>query len=280
MVIISGYFCGLLVGVVLSALIARNRGYSLWLYGALGLFLNLGAVPLTVLLTHERLQAEPNPLPGLTPFEARTVVPIESEDLAAWRVYYLGMRQGLSLATIATMAGLVMLAGLATTYILPTFVTLFEGMSLALPLPTQIVIASSKLLQSPLGVGGLWIADLALPVLTFVVMVFGGYWLPILGNVWRHSDRLWALYAGASANLESLPWEVKRRLGADVLGALSRNPPTEVAQQIQRERDRLGGALWTAMLLALPLIASFLLLCLLVALSIFMPLYQLIGSLS
>jgi len=37
------------------------------------------------------------------------------------------------------------------TYILPTFVTLFEGMSVQLPLPTQILIALVKAGRSPLG---------------------------------------------------------------------------------------------------------------------------------
>lgn len=35
------------------------------------------------------------------------------------------------------------------TYILPTFVALFEGMSLALPLPTQILIAVTKGARNP-----------------------------------------------------------------------------------------------------------------------------------
>ena len=46
------------------------------------------------------------------------------------------------------------------TYILPTFVTLFEGMSLKLPLPTQILIGVTKGARNPV-------------VLAFMVIVFG-----------------------------------------------------------------------------------------------------------
>lgn len=49
---------------------------------------------------------------------------------------------------------LLMLAGCVSvftaTYILPTFVALFEGMSLALPLPTRLLIALVKLVRDPL----------------------------------------------------------------------------------------------------------------------------------
>ncbi|MFN8606198.1 MAG: type II secretion system F family protein [Vulcanimicrobiota bacterium] len=54
------------------------------------------------------------------------------------------------------------------TYILPTFVALFEGMSLALPLPTQILIAITKGARNPavmipllalLGVGGFFVGQ-------------------------------------------------------------------------------------------------------------------------
>ena len=54
------------------------------------------------------------------------------------------------------------------TYILPTFVALFEGMSLALPLPTQILIAITKGARNPavmiplvilLGVGGFMVGQ-------------------------------------------------------------------------------------------------------------------------
>lgn len=54
------------------------------------------------------------------------------------------------------------------TYILPTFVALFEGMSLALPLPTQILIAVTKGARNPavmiplvilLGVGGFMVGQ-------------------------------------------------------------------------------------------------------------------------
>jgi len=49
------------------------------------------------------------------------------------------------------------------TYILPTFVSLFEGMSLTLPLPTKILITATKAARNPMIIG---------PVL--VLFVFGG----------------------------------------------------------------------------------------------------------
>ncbi len=50
--------------------------------------------------------------------------------------------------TLLVLCGVV--AVFTATYILPTFVALFEGMSLALPLPTRILIAVVKLTRDPL----------------------------------------------------------------------------------------------------------------------------------
>ncbi len=50
------------------------------------------------------------------------------------------------------------------TYILPTFVALFEGMSLALPLPTQILIAVTKGARNP-----------AVMIPVFILLCVGGF---------------------------------------------------------------------------------------------------------
>ena len=57
------------------------------------------------------------------------------------------------------------------TYILPTFVALFEGMSLALPLVTQVFIASVKFSRSPLGT----LVFIGVPLGCVAVMLWAHY---------------------------------------------------------------------------------------------------------
>lgn len=55
------------------------------------------------------------------------------------------------------------------TYILPTFVELFEGMDLALPLPTRILIGVTKASKNPVAIG------ITIAVVTILVVVFKQY---------------------------------------------------------------------------------------------------------
>ena len=258
----------MLLSAVVSAGLARARGYSALLYGALGLMLNLGAVPLTWLVTSTPLRGERPEGVGFTPVESELSEPSASEDLQAWEVHYHGLRQGLALAGVGALGAAGMILFWLVTYILPTFVALFEGMSLALPLPTQMLIEFTKFMRSLSGLIVIGSLGMLLPTLAYW-LVTCGYWLPFFGKVWLHADRLWQLYARGSAS--TLPPEVRRRLGTST-------PVHDLPGEIARARDRLSGAIWMCVLGLVPIGGALCCMGGFMVISIFLPLYQLIGN--
>lgn len=71
---------------------------------------------------------------------------------------------GLSAVTLTVVAATALLLLLGPVYLLPGFVSLFEGMNLQLPLPTKVSLGIAKSFRGPVG---------AVTVLTFVALVVG-----------------------------------------------------------------------------------------------------------
>lgn len=71
---------------------------------------------------------------------------------------------GLSAITLTVVAATALLLLLGPVYLLPGFVSLFEGMSLQLPLPTKVSLGIAKSFHGPVG---------AVTALTFVALVVG-----------------------------------------------------------------------------------------------------------
>ena len=251
------FYFGMLVGSVASALIARARGYSMLLYGGAGLLLNLGAIPLVLLFT-----ATPSALSVERELGLTSVRPTQpaSAALCAWMAYYQGFRQALLLTSLSGVALLVVSLLGFIVRVMPQFVIYYEGMSLALPVPTQVAIAICRFFRSDLVQGALWVADLVGPWLCCRYLL-SGYRIPLFGAVWRHADQIWLLLAAESANVH-LPDEVQHRLS----GAPSSQDGLEC------HRDRLQGALWTASMAFLPLLAGFVLVLTFLLLGLLLPL--------
>lgn len=71
---------------------------------------------------------------------------------------------GLSAVTLTVVAATALLLLLGPVYLLPGFVSLFEGMNLQLPLPTKVSLGIAKSFRGPVG---------AVTALTFVALVVG-----------------------------------------------------------------------------------------------------------
>lgn len=271
----SAVYPGMLLSAVICAVLARSRGYSGVLYGGLGILLNIGAIPLTMLATSSPLVAARSDQRGFTPAsgsggDGKDFPP--SPQLLAWSQHYHGLRQGLALAGVACLASCLFMMLLMVTSILPTFVALFEGMSLQLPWSTRILVEITKFVAGPNSGFVFWSINFSLPAIFYAIMVYAGYWIPLIGSVWRSTDRMWLLLSRDHGS--ALPPEVVRRLGT--------GPAVEVedlAQEIQCERDRLGGATWMAVLGIVPLLGFVAFAGGLLIISVFLPFYQLVGSL-
>lgn len=270
----SAVYPGMLLSAVICALLARSRGYSTVLYGGLGTLLNIGAIPLTMLATSSPLVSSRSDQRGFTPTSGSgggSDLP-PSPQILAWSQHYHGLRQGLGLAGVACLASCLFIILLLVTSILPTFVALFEGMNLKLPLSTQVMLWVTKFIAGPYSGFLFWSLNFTFPTIVYAVLVYAGYWVPLIGSVWRSTDRIWLLLN--RDHRSALPPEVVRRLG--------KAPEVEVedpAQEIQCERDRLGGATWMAILGIVPLLGFVAFSGGLLLMGVFLPLYQLIGNL-
>ncbi len=245
----------MLIGFAVSASIARARGYSALLYGGAGLVLNLGSIPMTLLLTDMPSSLDQSQEFGLTAIEPTQS---SSPQLGAWMAYYQGFRQTMLLASLSGFALMVLCLFGFVVQIMPQFVMLYEGMSLALPAPTQVAIGICRAFRSEAVQWAMWFLGLVGPRFCCRFLLTS-YQFPLFGKVWRHADQIWLLLAEE----RQLPGEVSRRLWG-----VARNECG-----LDCERDYLQGALWTASLVFVPILAcftlmlTFLLLCLLLPLS-------------
>ena len=118
---------------------ARQRGYGPGPFILAGLLLGPGGYLLTRAFTQERRVARPG-------WEERTLAGEEARgDLAlarylAWEQDYHDVRLACLRSFLLGQMHLVVVPLACMKWILPTFVTLFEGMSLKLPWPTEAVI--------------------------------------------------------------------------------------------------------------------------------------------
>jgi hypothetical protein len=255
---------GLIAGTVCAAL-ARHRGYSATVFGGLGCVAGLGAVPLTWLATARPVLGQQSEGLGFNPIHARSEVALPEtsdnqqarEDLQVWGDLYAAVQQGLVVTMVLFLAGLAALMLFLFTSILPTFVTLFEGMSLKLPPSTEFLIFSTKLVRNPSGRIVLWLLSLVLPSLLYLAGIRTGYAFPVLGKVWRCSDRLWQLYA-----LQSFGQKWQPCVPVNVVSRLASQPFQDLpaagedyAPYIRRQRDRMMASIWMCFPLAVGILA-------------------------
>lgn len=245
------------LGGFICAGLAWRRDGSVWGPLLLGLVLGWGALPVMWLLTREERSADgtswenPGQEPGLNPCAPRS-----QEPWAGWSRHYFSLRQKLILSALMALVPLTGLGFIILTSFLPTFVALYEGMSLELPLPTRILIFVTKFVRTPLGTALLW-AVLALWPVCLALILQSGYRVPILGRVWRHCDRIWSL-SGMAA-----PSEVGFRRQASLEGF-----------DLESERAALSQASANARILgSLALLSWFLCVGLIVA-GLFLPMYR------
>lgn len=262
----------MIVSALVCAFLARGRGYPVLLYGGLGVLINVGAIPLTLLATSNPLVPSGTRERGLTPSTNQGGDAPVSPQLLAWSQHYNGLRQGLALAGVACLGSSVFLVFLLFASVLPSFVMLFEGMSLQLPLSTQILVRLTKFVAGPNSGFLFWSLNFCFPGLVYALLVYGGYRVPLFGAVWRRTDRLWLLLSNHQRS--GLPPEVIRRLGQTPAEQVE-----DLSQEIQCERDRLSGAIWMAILGIVPLLGLLAFAGGALIVSVFLPLYQLIGNL-
>lgn len=273
---------GLIAGTVCAAL-ARHRGYSATVFGGLGCVAGLGAVPLTWLATTRPVLGQQSDGLGFNPIHARSEFALQEasdnqqarEDLQVWGDLYAAVQQGLVVTLVLFLVGLAALMLFALIYIFPTFVTVFEGMSLKLPPPTQFLIFSVKLIHHPGGFLTLWLLSLVIPSALYLAGVKAGYALPVLGKVWRCTDRLWQLYA-----LQSFGAQWQSYVPRNVVSRLASEPsqPLPAAGEdytscIRCQRDRMAASLWNCTPLIVGLMGLAAVLSGIFVASVFQPLY-------
>jgi hypothetical protein len=267
------------VAVLISAMLARSRGYSAVFYGSLALFLSFGAIPLTLLATSEpHREEEPGEL-GFSPVSTENA-PSVDPDLASWRRLYRAIRDSLLLGGLAAAVVAVLALGYGVTSILPTFVALFEGMSLALPLPTQVLISVTKLFRNPDFAPIFWFLKLTWPAALFFFLARTGYWFPLLGGVWKSADRLWQIQASRHYGnqwRQHVPPETARRLfsASDIPLPEEENDYQAI---LRRQREALQASLWMLIPGLVPMLGIGMALIWLIGISIFLPMYQIIGN--
>ena len=271
---------GVALSVLFCGMLARSRGYSATFYAALALFLSWGAIPLAVLATREPIRDEEPAELGFTPIAGAVSEGLVDPDLASWRHLYRAIRDSLIFGGIAAAVVAAFGTGLATTSVLPTFVALFEGMSLVLPLPTQFLISVTKFARDPNYAWGFQLVKFSWPALLYLFLQRSGYWLPMLGRVWRQADRLWQIQAmrlyGADWHAH-VPAECARRLLGSSEPSL---PEDEIAYQavLRRQREAMQAALWMLLPGVIPILGLMVVLIGAVGMSIFLPLYQISGN--
>ncbi len=280
---------GLIAGTVCAAL-ARHRGYSATVFGGLGCVAGLGAVPLTWLATARPVLGQQSEGLGFNPIHARSEVALPEtsdnqqgrEDLQVWGDLYAAVQQGLVVTMVLFLCGLAALLMFFLTTVVPTFVTLFEGTSLRIPPSTQFLILSVRFVRQPSGQLVLWLLSLFFPSALYLAGVRAGYAFPIVGQVWRCTDRLWQLYALQCYGHEwarYVPISVARRLSTEPSQALPSNDE-QYEPYLRRQRDRLSTCLWKRIPLVFGLIGVMALGSGALVASVYLPLYQgLVGNL-
>jgi len=264
-----------LIGSPLCAWRAHRQGYSRLLFGAIALLLGPGALLLTWLLTREPARIVPASGTGFCPEEAPTVLEVDCEaleDLRIWTEFYQSLRLGLYLTTMLLSLGVVMALYWLIGWIVPTFVALYEGMSLALPWPTQVLIAITRFGRR----GALAWPLLALtPATLYLVLARLGYGTPFLGRVWRQVDQLWLLQArraGGAHWCQFLPPSVLARHPVD-------EPPQDYDRAYRRAHLQMVASLWSLLPCALAVLLILAVVAGLVGMAIFLPLHcGLIGN--
>lgn len=277
------------VSAVLSGAIAGRRGYSALMYAGAGLFLGLGAVPMTYFATaHANRRLTDEEGTGFIPVQTCPEVEgvsgdrVEATaDLDSWGNLCSGVQQGLILSVILLGCGLMVVTSYTVATILPTFVTLFEGMSLKLPFPTQILITVTKLFRQPSVAFCCWLGSLIYPGGAYYLLLTAGYRLPVLGRIWKKTDRLWQLYA-----VKAFGERWSSHIPAVVRARLERFSSAPVPVQegslesaIRRQRDDLSAVLWASVPILLILFATVASLYILVSWAMFAPLHGCVGNL-
>lgn len=126
-----------------------------------------------------------------------------------------------------------------------------------------------------MGIGLLLAIQWSWPVLGYRLLT-RSYRLPLLGRVWRHSDRIWLLLSQKKQAL-ALPAEVLRRTRNHPADGESAYGESDRQALLQREFDLFEASVKRYPLYKLAVLAWGLLLGFLI-LSMFLPLYQLIGN--
>ncbi|HPZ08517.1 MAG TPA: type II secretion system F family protein [Candidatus Eremiobacteraeota bacterium] len=106
--------------------------------------------------------------------------------------YYIQTAGQIIITTVMTLA----ITPFLVTYILPTFVELFEGMDLILPLPTKILVSIIKVLRNPILVGPIYL--LILTIIILLIFMRSGRlrdkfdWvllkIPFIGGIIKNSE--------------------------------------------------------------------------------------------
>lgn len=271
------------VCVLGCALLARSRGHSALFYGSLGFFLSFGAFPLTRLATGEAPmhEEEDSRKLGFTPV-SRNLDWTDDPDLISWQRLYRAMRDSLIFGGMALAAISILGLTWAVLTILPTFVALYEGMSLALPMHTKILIAVTKFARNPDFLPLFWVLKFCWPATLYWVLRRSGYRFPLLGRVWKAADRLWQIQAARKHGENwriHVPQECARRM-ADCADIPLPEEEGEYQSLLRRQREALQASLWSLLPALIPALGICLGVVWMVGMAVFLPLYQLIGNLS
>lgn len=98
--------------------------------------------------------------------------------------------------------------------------------------------------------------------------------MPFLGPIWRSTDHMWEIHARRTGC--SLPPEAARRLW-DRRQAWPEDDEG-MAELLRREREELSITLWLALPLWIPAVAAGMFAAATILVGVFLPLYQLIGT--
>lgn len=277
-----------------TSLVALRHGHSPRPYLGLAVVLGFGAIPLTYLIIRNAEPLGPRPeVNGFSPLRSQekerigsTVGVDQAEvnaalDLASWKTFSATLDHVLIPTLICSVFGAIALLAGVFLAILPNYLYLLDNMSLKIPMPTLLMISITKYLSRPQTGPVLWIASISLPSCFYLALERGGYWLPVLGPIWRHNDRLWQLHlrqTGSQCWEHEIPSHVARRLHfADVFpGPKSQE---QLSSSIGRERQLLNASLWMCVpvffaILALLGVALFVLIW-----TLSLPFYQIRGNL-
>ena len=180
------------------------------------------------------LNPEVKPDPSFAPENPEAV-----QDLAAWRGFSLRLGQGLCLVIVPLVYLTLSFVPWVSVHLMPQLVSLFQGLSLELPTPTQLLLRISALMRGPVCFAVWCACDLALPALLYLALMGSGYGFPIVGRIWISMDRIWWFYAQQVAGPDWLGL-VPGHVGARLSRLERMGEPS--LREMQREQQRLWGA--------------------------------------